>query len=127
MALRHRASTALLPSLVKTLRKDSPRNRIQPLPSLRRAFSLYDQINLINNVPDDQLRFQEFDDQGFKVNGVKYEGSIVCVGNLLLSWKTNKFSEVTPDSLSIFKILRPIPEILILGCGKYIQTVSPED
>lgn len=31
-----------------------------PLPSLRRAFSLYDQINLIDNVPEDQLRFQGY-------------------------------------------------------------------
>ncbi|KAM3339108.1 NADH dehydrogenase [Capsicum galapagoense] len=98
----------------------------QPLPSLRRAFSLYDQINLINNVPEDQLRFQQFTDTGFRVNGAHYEGSLLCVGNLLMSWQPKNLSEVTPESLSIFQTVRPVPEILLLGCGKYIQPVNPE-
>ena len=31
------------------------------------------------------------------MNGVKYEGSLICVGNLLMSWTPKKFSEVTPE------------------------------
>ncbi|KAG9152256.1 hypothetical protein Leryth_023430 [Lithospermum erythrorhizon] len=114
----------LLPTLM-SIEEESQISRLT-LPSLRRAFSLYDQINLIDNVPDDQLRFQEFSDTGFKVNGAFYEGSLLCVGNLLMSWSPQKFSEVTPESLSIFQTLRPVPEILVLGCGRNIQPVSPE-
>ncbi|KAG8363496.1 hypothetical protein BUALT_Bualt19G0028400 [Buddleja alternifolia] len=125
MAARQRAVTAL-PAIMQALRKEAPPRHHTALPSLRRAFSLYDQINIIDNVPEDQLRFQEFDDIGFKVNGVKYEGSLLCVGNLLMSWTPKKFSEITAESLSIFKTVRPIPEILIIGCGKYIQPVNPE-
>ncbi|KAK1583426.1 hypothetical protein Q3G72_023658 [Acer saccharum] len=111
---------------MRNLRKDSSKAPNQPLPSLRRAFSLYDQINLIDNVPEDQLRFQGYTDTGFTVNRVQYEGSLLCVGNLLMSWAPKKFSEITPDSLSIFQLVRPIPEILILGCGRYIEPVDPE-
>ncbi|KMT03951.1 hypothetical protein BVRB_8g187600 [Beta vulgaris subsp. vulgaris] len=127
MALRQIAGEKV-PSLLKVLRKDisKPHSISKPLPSLRRTFSLYDQINLIDNVPEDQLRFQQFDDTGFKVNGVKYEGSLLCVGNLLMSWSPKKFSDITPESLSIFQILRPVPEILILGCGKHIEPVNSE-
>ncbi|GAB4850755.1 hypothetical protein Ancab_030055 [Ancistrocladus abbreviatus] len=125
MALRHKA-VKTLPALLRSLKKDGAKLQTPQLPSLRRAFSLYDQINLIDNVPEDQLRFQEYYETGFKVNGIIYEGSVLCVGNLLLSWSPKKISEVTPDSLSVFRILRPIPEILILGCGKYIEPVSPE-
>ncbi|EEF35911.1 NADH dehydrogenase [ubiquinone] 1 alpha subcomplex assembly factor 3 [Ricinus communis] len=121
-AMRHR-----LPQLIQTLRKESvEEGRVQCLPSLRRAFSLYDQINLIDNVPQDQLRFQGYTETGFTVNGVKYEGSLLCVGNLLLSWSPTRFSLITPSSLSIFQIMRPIPEILILGTGRQIQQVDPE-
>lgn len=126
MAVRQRAA-ATLPSLLRSLRKERfPKPPNQALPSLRRAFSLYDQINLIDNVPDDQLRFQGYTDTGFTVNGVEYEGSVLCVGNLLMSWSPKKFSDVTADSLSIFQIMRPIPEILVLGCGRYIEQVDPE-
>ncbi|KEH17991.1 putative NDUFAF3/Mth938 domain-containing protein [Medicago truncatula] len=132
MAVRQRAVTAL-PNLIRSLRnehplklKPSPHNNPNSLPSLRRAFSLYDQINLIDNVPEDQLRFQGFKDTGFTVNGVEYEGSLLCVGNLIMSWKPTKFSEITAESLSFFQIVRPIPEILIVGCGRNIQHVDPE-
>ncbi|OMO75780.1 NADH:ubiquinone dehydrogenase 1 alpha subcomplex assembly factor 3 [Corchorus capsularis] len=129
-AVRGRA-VETLPKLMRSLRKDSLSSSMRSqgqafLPSLRRAFSLYDQINLIDNVPEDQLRFQGYTDTGFTVNKVEYEGSLLCVGNLLTSWGPSKFSEITPDSLSIFQIIRPIPEILILGCGRHIQPVAPE-
>ncbi|KAH7576130.1 hypothetical protein ACOSP7_003754 [Xanthoceras sorbifolium] len=125
MAGRQRA-VATLPNLMRSLRKDCHKAPNQPLPSLRRAFSLYDQINLIDNVPEDQLRFQGYTDTGFTVNRVQYEGSLLCVGNLLMSWAPKKFSEITPNSLSIFQLVRPIPEILVLGCGRYIEPVDPE-
>ncbi|XP_031745505.1 NADH dehydrogenase [ubiquinone] 1 alpha subcomplex assembly factor 3-like [Cucumis sativus] len=126
MAARMKA-VATLPNLIRTLKNDRRKPGFsQPLPSLRRAFSLYDQINLIDNVPEDQLRFQRYTETGFTVNGVDYEGSLLCVGNLLMSWTPKKFSEITSDSLSIFQIVRPIPEILILGCGRYTKPVNPE-
>jgi hypothetical protein len=60
MAVRQGA-VATLPSLIRSLRKESPKpTNPSALPSLRRAFSLYDQINLIDNVPEDQLRFQRY-------------------------------------------------------------------
>ncbi|XP_044403732.1 NADH dehydrogenase [ubiquinone] 1 alpha subcomplex assembly factor 3 isoform X1 [Triticum aestivum] len=119
-----------LATLVRSLRSDSISNsnapRLRHLPSLRRTFSLYDQINLIDNVPEDQLRFQTYDDTGFKINNVKYEGSLLIVENKILTWTPKTFADITAESLSIFKIVHPIPEILILGCGKYVQPVSPE-
>lgn len=97
MGLRGGAVAGALPNLIRSLRKDPKARAQQTLPSLRRAFSLYDQINLIDNVPDDQLRFQGYTDTGFKVNGVDYQGSLLCVGNMLMSWAPNKFSDITPD------------------------------
>jgi NADH dehydrogenase [ubiquinone] 1 alpha subcomplex assembly factor 3 len=58
MAMRLK-SMATLPKLIQSMRKEVPKHSNPVLPSLRRAFSLYDQINLIDNVPEDQLRFQE--------------------------------------------------------------------
>ncbi|KAF8053818.1 hypothetical protein N665_1372s0006 [Sinapis alba] len=126
MAVRQKA-IATLPKLIRAMRKEAPKQQENlVLPSLRRAFSLYDQINLIDNVPEDQLRFQEFDETSFTVNGVKYDGSLLCVGNLLMSWSPRSFSDITTDSLSIFQTVRPIPELLIVGCGRYNHPMNPQ-
>ncbi|KAJ9184897.1 hypothetical protein P3X46_004582 [Hevea brasiliensis] len=111
MAIIRQRMVTTLPKLIQSLRKPAIEERSQALPSLRRAFSLYDQINLIDNVPQDQLRFQGYTNTGFTVNGVEYEGSLLCVGNLLLSWSPKHLSQITPESLSIFRILRPIPGV----------------
>ncbi|XP_023637885.1 uncharacterized protein LOC17887267 [Capsella rubella] len=126
MAVREKAM-ATLPKLIQSMRKEALKQPNLVLPSLRRAFSLYDQINLIDNVPEDQLRFRsKFDETSFKVNGVKYEGSLLCVGNLLMSWSPRNFSQITTDSLSIFQTVRPIPELLIVGCGRYNHPLNPQ-
>ncbi|OEL35317.1 hypothetical protein BAE44_0003662 [Dichanthelium oligosanthes] len=127
-AARGQKALGALPRLVKSLRSEpvSGRARLRPLPSLRRTFSLYDQINLIDSFPEDQLRFQSYDDTGFNINNVKYEGSLLIVENKIMTWAPKTFSEITAESLSIFKVVHPIPEILILGCGRHIQPVSPE-
>ncbi|KAH0448615.1 hypothetical protein IEQ34_022415 [Dendrobium chrysotoxum] len=122
---RQRAAS-LLPYIVKTLRKESLNPANQTLPSLRRMFSLYDQINIIDSVPEDQLRFKAYSETGFTINEVKYEGSLLIVENKIMSWAPKVFSEINAESLSIFKILRPVPEVLILGCGRHIEPVNPE-
>ncbi|GER57362.1 NADH dehydrogenase [ubiquinone] 1 alphasubcomplex assembly factor 3 [Striga asiatica] len=63
--------------------------------------------------------FSLFDDTGFKVNGVKHEGSLLCVGNLIMSWAPKKFADISDETCETL-------EILILGCGKYVQPVKPE-
>ncbi|XP_062206100.1 uncharacterized protein LOC133907973, partial [Phragmites australis] len=118
------AAAALLKSLRSEAVSSGP--RLRHLPSLRRTFSLYDQINLIDSVPEDQLRFQTYDDTGFKINNIKYEGSLLIVENRIMTWAPKTFAEITAESLSIFKVVHPIAEILILGCGRHIQPVSPE-
>ncbi|KAK3157204.1 hypothetical protein QOZ80_2AG0117550 [Eleusine coracana subsp. coracana] len=127
-AARGHKALGTLPQLVKSLRSEPVSNgpRLRQLPSLRRTFSLYDQINLIDSVPEDQLRFQSYDDTGFKINNVKYEGSLLIVENKIMTWVPKTFAEISAESLSIFKVVHPIPEILILGCGRHIQQVSPE-
>eukprot|EP00252_Welwitschia_mirabilis_P003634 TRINITY_DN13697_c0_g2_i1.p1 TRINITY_DN13697_c0_g2~~TRINITY_DN13697_c0_g2_i1.p1 ORF type:complete len:173 (+),score=25.42 TRINITY_DN13697_c0_g2_i1:79-597(+) len=96
-----------------------------PLPSLRRAFSLYDQVNLFADIPEDRIRIDGCTDTGFIANNTEYKGSLMCIENLILSWRPKQLSEVTVDSLSVFKIIRPVPEIVVLGCGKRTELVDP--
>lgn len=65
-------------------------------------------------------------DDGFIVGDVQVGGSILCINDLWLRWKVNRFSDITMDSLSLLDLVLPIPELLILGCGDRIRQV-PEN
>jgi hypothetical protein len=38
-----------------------------------------------------------YDDTGFKINNVKYEGSVLIVENKIMTWAPKTFSEITPE------------------------------
>ncbi|KAG5538817.1 hypothetical protein RHGRI_019387 [Rhododendron griersonianum] len=80
MVARQRA-VQTLPTLMRALRKEIPK----PPPSQQRLPS-----NLFQS-------FVRYTDDGFTVNGVAYEGSVLCVGNLITSWSPKKFTEITAD------------------------------
>ena len=61
---------------------------------------------------------------GFHVSGAGYEGAILVFPETTLAWHVASFAEVTIEAL------RPVIEhggvrILLLGCGRRIEFVSP--
>lgn len=69
------------------------------------------------------VRIDGYDDSGFIVGDVQVEGSILCFGDLWLSWKPRRVSEITDDSLAIVDLLKPAPDLVILGTGQKIQRI----
>jgi hypothetical protein len=41
--------------------------------------------------------FCRYDDTGFKINNVKYEGSLLIVENMIMTWTPKMFSEITAE------------------------------
>ncbi|CAK9207907.1 unnamed protein product [Sphagnum troendelagicum] len=97
-------------------------------PYLRRAYGNYEEYDVFAGTADTthMIRINGYDENGFIANGVNIEGGVICLSKLALTWIPKTFDEITPDSLSIFQLLRPAPEILVLGCGRRIQRVSKE-
>ncbi|GMH34539.1 hypothetical protein BSKO_02373 [Bryopsis sp. KO-2023] len=62
---------------------------------------------------------------GFQLNGIRVFGSVVCLRDFWLQWKPRTVEEITPESLSFLKLFKPIPEILVLGCGDTMEPVPP--
>lgn len=92
----------------------------------RRSYSIFDDVNVFSGSETGRVIIQEYDETGFRVNGVRHEGSLICFGKLVCSWTPRSLSEISPESLSMFQLLRPAPEILVVGCGKRIEKLSPE-
>ncbi|CAI5520452.1 unnamed protein product [Closterium sp. Naga37s-1] len=64
-----------------------------------------------------------YDDKGFTVGGRDLDSSILCVGDVALCWSPSCLADVTPDSLALFQLIRPQPELLLLGTGQRMQAV----
>lgn len=63
---------------------------------------------------------------GFIVGDVQVKGSIVCMGDVWFSWKVDRPEDVTEESLSLVDVVRPVPDLLVLGCGDQIRQVPGE-
>ncbi|KAI3723959.1 hypothetical protein L2E82_35723 [Cichorium intybus] len=52
-----------------------------------------------------------YTDSGFTVNGVHYEGSLLCLGNLMLSCSPRKMSDITTDMYMCLDPYQDCPQV----------------
>jgi len=62
---------------------------------------------------------------GFLIGDRRVQGSVIAVGDLWLRWKPRIFSEITIESLVLVDIVKPVPDILVIGCGEGMRQVDP--
>eukprot|EP00899_Mesostigma_viride_P013421 jgi/Mesvir1/2207/Mv09852-RA.1 len=70
-------------------------------------------------------RVDGYDVDGFVVNDHRMAGSIIAFRTCALSWKTTRLADVTPESLEVFDLLAPAPELLVFGTGARMRQVPP--
>lgn len=54
---------------------------------------------------------------GFTLSGVEFQGSVLLYASTALMWKVNSLEDVKPETLAALRLVRPRPELLLLGCG----------
>jgi uncharacterized protein len=62
---------------------------------------------------------------GFQIDGHIVNGSVALFKGMFLKWNVKSMEEITEESLSLFRILNPNLEILVIGTGDSSQRVSP--
>ncbi|GAX83231.1 hypothetical protein CEUSTIGMA_g10657.t1 [Chlamydomonas eustigma] len=86
----------------------------------------YGGISRIAEAEKGNTKFSGYYAGGFYINNVQVPGSVLASADLYLMWRPRTMSEVTPDSLSFLDIIKPVPEVLVLGCGMKPEPV-PKD
>jgi uncharacterized protein len=66
-----------------------------------------------------------FTHDGFIVNNIQVEGSILCYSDIWLLWKAASITDITPSSLAFVDVVKPAPDVVILGTGARMQKPSP--
>ncbi len=62
---------------------------------------------------------------GFLIGDRRVRGSVIAVGDLWLRWSPRVFSDITIESLVLVDIVKPVPDILVIGCGDGMRQVDP--
>ncbi|PNH10896.1 NADH dehydrogenase [ubiquinone] 1 alpha subcomplex assembly factor 3 [Tetrabaena socialis] len=44
---------------------------------------------------------------------------------MYMMWRPRRIAEVTPDSLIFLELIKPAPEVLVLGTGSTVQVLPP--
>ncbi|CAH0556678.1 unnamed protein product [Brassicogethes aeneus] len=75
-------------------------------------------LNILNNEADMGLMIDGFSQVGFRLNnGFTVLGPMVIFPKSVLSWNVNDLEDINEESLSLFKILEPKLDILVVGVG----------
>ena len=88
------------------------------LPSLEHMSPLLDRMDGVTVIGG-------FDSYGFNVNGVRMRGSVLAFGNFSLLWSAATPVDVCPRSLAPLHMVRPKPELVLIGTGKRTHHVNP--
>uniref|UniRef100_A0A7R9YSL5 NADH dehydrogenase [ubiquinone] 1 alpha subcomplex assembly factor 3 n=1 Tax=Chlamydomonas euryale TaxID=1486919 RepID=A0A7R9YSL5_9CHLO len=62
-------------------------------------------------------KFSGYYAAGFYVNNVQVPGSVLALSDVFFLWRPRTLEDVTPESLGVLTLLKPRPEVLVLGCG----------
>ncbi|XP_065068652.1 NADH dehydrogenase [ubiquinone] 1 alpha subcomplex assembly factor 3-like [Rhopilema esculentum] len=88
------------------------------------------QIKIINEQKSDSSEFVPFISKystvGFNIGKNKVVGSVAILPKGILSWKVLSHHQITPESLSLFTIIQPRIEILVLGVGDKVVQLPNE-
>ena len=70
-------------------------------------------------VPKGRQLVQGYGDNGFRISGTRYEGSVWILPEQTLAWPVSAISEVSPDSLKdLIALSAQHVRILLIGTGK---------
>lgn len=63
---------------------------------------------------------------GFTIRGILVEGAVICFQDLWLQWNVRTIEDLTPESFCFLRLFRPLPDLLVLGCGRTIRPLPSE-
>jgi uncharacterized protein len=75
---------------------------------------------------DDRLSvIHAHDKYGFTVNGIHMRGSVLVFPHFTLLWNVTSMVDVCPRNAAVVHMVRPKPELLLLGTGEDMENINP--
>jgi len=77
-------------------------------------------------IDDVTLQITSFNQFGFSINAhIKALGPILVFPKTIFSWNIEDINEINEKSLSIFKLMHPRVDVLVIGTGDKYEKINP--
>ncbi|CAI9576385.1 unnamed protein product, partial [Staurois parvus] len=73
----------------------------------------------------DIMFVESYSRQGFIINGNQVIGPCAIIPRAILQWNVHSYKDISYESLSLFRLLVPRIEILVLGIGDRVERLDP--
>ena len=83
-------------------------------------------MDFIRERPPGRQLIQGYQEGGFRIAGVRHEGSVLVLPDRTLAWPVRGLEQLTLESLAPIRAAEPAVEILLLGCGRRFAMASAE-
>jgi len=77
------------------------------------------------SIPEGRQIIEGYGDGGFRVSGVRHEGSVIVLVDRVVPWDVTDPTAITPESLQPLIDADVHVELLLMGCGTEIRGLPP--
>lgn len=77
-------------------------------------------------VPANSPLIKGYGDGGFTIRGVRWEGSVLILPDRVVPWSVASMDGFNLDSLRPVLECQPLPEFLLVGCGRDLFPIPPK-
>ncbi|TKS71740.1 NADH dehydrogenase [ubiquinone] 1 alpha subcomplex assembly factor 3 [Collichthys lucidus] len=82
-------------------------------------------VSIMQKELDGGVMIHSYSSRGFNIDGNKVFGPCAVLPPAILQWNVGSHKDITEESVSLFHMLEPRIEILVLGTGARLERINP--
>lgn len=82
---------------------------------------------LAGNDEKERVTVVGYGDHAFQINDTLVRQSVLLLPHSFLLWNAREFKDITIESLTLFTVLFPTLEVLLIGCGERVPGRLPTE
>ncbi|XP_035517347.1 NADH dehydrogenase [ubiquinone] 1 alpha subcomplex assembly factor 3 [Morone saxatilis] len=82
-------------------------------------------VSIMKKEPGGGIMIQSYSSQGFNIDGNRVFGPCAVLPPAILQWNVGSHKDITEESVSLFHMLEPRIEIIVLGTGARVERINP--
>ncbi|XP_029906617.1 NADH dehydrogenase [ubiquinone] 1 alpha subcomplex assembly factor 3 [Myripristis murdjan] len=72
------------------------------------------------------VMIHSYSSRGFNIDGNRVFGPCAVLPPAILQWNVGSYEDITEESVSLFHMIEPRIEILVLGTGARVERINPQ-